>query len=295
MRPSVTDVLVIGASGLVGQHLLLAAKARGFAAVGTSTTDTFPDLEPLDLADANAIPGVLDHFRPSIVLLAAAMTTVDGCERDPAAAQRINADAPGILTKECAARDMRLVYYSTDYVFEGSVAGVPENAPSQPLSVYGRTKRDGEKNVLAALQQALVIRTCANFGWNRISQKDNSVTWILNKMRRAETVPLFTDQWVSPSYAVDVARATLALLDRKASGIFHVATRSCLTRLEMGQAVADVFGLPSDLLEPSRMADARFIANRPAKSCLAVDKVERTLNTRMRTFRDSLEDMRETE
>lgn len=290
-----TGVLVIGASGLLGQYLVSEAAVRGYAVEGTYSSDPVAGLTKVELADPSKPRSLIAARKPDIVLLPAAMTSVDVCESKPELAGKINSDASLAIARECAAVDARLVYFSTDHVFDGASGPSDEAKPPHPLNVYGRTKLEGERNVLQAHASALVIRTCANFGWNRLRAKENSVTWILNRLRRGEDVGLFVDQWVSPSYVPDVARVTFDLLRRSTSGIVHVASRDCVTRLDMGRQVCDVFDLPRDLLRPTKLADANLLAPRPPRSCLAVSKVERILEIPMSTFSDGLRRMREGE
>ncbi len=108
-------------------------------------------------------------------------------------------------------------------------------------------------------------------------------------------VPLFTDQWVTPSYVPDVARIAFDLLDRDADGTFHVGSKDCLNRLEMGQAVCETFRLPEALLKPIRLADLPLKAPRPRRSCLATARIERALKIRVPTVADSLAHMRDHE
>jgi dTDP-4-dehydrorhamnose reductase len=250
----------------------------------------------MDLADLGGTIETLRRLGPSAVFLPAAMTDVDGCESNPERAAAVNAEAPGEIAKACASLGVRLVHFSTDYVFDGStqVAYREEETP-KPLSVYGRTKLAGEQKVLSALPAALLVRTSANFGWNRLRTKTNAVTWILERLRRSEPVPVFIDQWVTPSYAPEVARVTFDLLDHDARGIFHAASKDCLSRLEIGQAVCRAFRLPETLLKPTRLSDLNLKAPRPRRTCLATHKAERFLDMRVPAFADSLANMRDQE
>ncbi len=296
MRSLVTDVLVLGASGLLGQHLLSEARARGHDPLGTYMEEfAARGLVRLNLSDLYATVKLLRDRKPATVLLAAAMTSVDGCESHLDQAKIVNADAPREIAKACATLGSRLVLFSTDYVFDGRKGSYAETADPKPINVYGRTKLEGERAALAAHPGALVIRTSANFGWNRMRAKENSVTWVLGRLRKGEAVPLFTDQRISPSYVPEVARLMFELLDRKAKGVFHVATRPSLTRYEIGEAVCEVFRLPKKLLQKSRLEDADLVAKRPRDSSLSTRKLERFLHRKPLTFRDSLKDMRETE
>ena len=291
-----SDVLVIGGSGLLGQHLVEEAKARGLPVQATYASGPIPGGIRMELADLEGTIRTLVRLRPKVVLLAAAMTDVDGCESHPEQAAVINAEAPGEIAKACTSMGARLVHFSTDYVFEGSTqAAYREGDPAEPRSAYGRTKLAGERNVLKAIPSALLLRTSANFGWNRQRTKTNAVTWILEKLRRNEPVPLFTDQWVTPSYVPDVARIAFDLLDRDSDGTFHVGSKDCLNRLEMGQAVCETFRLPETLLKPIHLADLPLKAPRPRRSCLATARIERVLKIRVPTFADSLAHMRDHE
>ena len=287
--------MVVGGSGLLGQHLLSEAKARGLDALGTYAGAPMEGQTRVDLGDSSATVKLVRDIAPRIVLLAAAMTRVDACEAHPDEARAVNGDAPGEIAKACASSRARLVFFSTDYVFDGGNGPYDEDAETGPLNVYGRTKLEGERHVLAALPGALILRTSANFGWNRSRGKENSVTWILGKLRRGEEVPLFTDQKVSPSYVPEVARMTFDLLEAKASGVYHAATRGCLTRHAMGEAICEVFRLSKDLLKPSRLADAKLAAPRPRDACLSTGRLERLLHITPSTFREALEHMRDSE
>jgi dTDP-4-dehydrorhamnose reductase len=290
------DVLVIGGSGLLGQHLVGEGKARGIPIQATYSSDAIPSGSRMDLTDLVATIKALRRLRPKVVFLAAAMTDVDGCEGNREYATAVNAEAPGEIAKACGSLGIRLVHFSTDYVFDGT-SGRPfgEGATPKPLNVYGRTKLEGERKVMTALPSALILRTSANFGWNRLRKKTNAVTWILERVRRNEAVPLFTDQWISPSYVPEVARIAFDLLNREAQGIFHVASKNCLSRLEIGQAVCHAFKLSEVLLKPIHLSDLKLKAPRPTRTCLATSKVERFLDIRVSTFAKSLVHMRDHE
>src|SRR5467141_1649759 len=117
MPRTLQEVLVIGASGLLGQHLMREATARGDRPVGTYAASPVEGLLPLDLADLDGIGPLIVETRPAVVLLAGAMTNVDGCESAPDLADRINALAPGRVAEACRTVGARLVHFSTDYVF----------------------------------------------------------------------------------------------------------------------------------------------------------------------------------
>lgn len=293
----VPRVLVVGGTGLLGQYVVREALKRGHETVATvrdeASRPTAEARVPLNLLDSRAIPQLVAAAKPDLVVNAAAMTDVDGCERRPRDAARINAASVGELASAASKAGAGFVHASTDYVFDGS-APSGEETPPKPLSVYGRTKLEGEHRALSAHPDALVLRLSAVFGWNRLAEKSNAVTWILTRLEAGLDVPLFHDQRITPTYARTAAEAAFDLWERRRSGLYHVACRDCLSRVDMGKAIAEVFGHPAARLKPVAMASVPLLAARPKTPCLIVRKIEETLKRSMPTFRECLEDMKAT-
>lgn len=290
-------VLILGGTGLLGQYACEEARRRGWEILATSrgTAPGRPGVSwrELDLRDRDAIRAVVREAAANVVLNAAALTDVDGCEDRPEEAHAVNALAPEAVAQACRTVGSRFIHVSTDYVFDGTGPATETTEPN-PLGAYGRTKRDGEGRVLAADPSALIVRMSGVFGWNRVSAKTNSVTWILKMVEAGQEVRLFRDQMITPTYAKIGAEAAFDLADAKAHGLFHVASRDCLSRLEMGEAVVEAFGIPGAKLVPVAMGSIALKAPRPAAPCLVVKKVEETLKRPMPGFRACLEDMRQT-
>jgi dTDP-4-dehydrorhamnose reductase len=287
----------VGGSGLLGQYVIEDAVRRGHEVVATCRGPGPPRpvaaWEELDLRDREAIRATVRQVSPALVVNAAAMTDVDGCEARPEEAQAANALAPAALASAAKASGARFVHVSTDYVFDGSGPATEATEP-HPLGVYGQTKLDGERRVTQIDSAALVLRMSAVFGWNRVSSKPNAVTRILQAVEAGGEVRLFKDQRVTPTYAKTGAQSLFDLTERAAAGLFHVASRDCISRFEMGQAVVEAFGIPSAKLLPVAMGSVALKASRPPAPCLVVKKVEETLKRPMPRFRACLEDMRQT-
>jgi dTDP-4-dehydrorhamnose reductase len=184
------------------------------------------DMDTLDIADPAAVDAYLDAMpAPAVLANAAAYTHVDRCEQEPDQAARANVEGPAVLAQACAARGIPLVHVSTDYVFAGS-GGKPyrESDPTDPHSVYGRTKRDGEVAVLTAAPDALVVRTSWVFGRGR-----NFIAAILGQgaLRRSGEAegPLrvVDDQHGCPTYATDLAEGIRALVEAGAQRLYHLS------------------------------------------------------------------------
>lgn len=294
--------LVVGAGSLLGQYVYHLLETGSLGPVGTCSRREryegpfhFEEFFPMDLSDPDVLGKEFWGVRLKEVFLAAAMTDVEACERDPARAERINVAAPRIVAGTCAEANARLIYFSTDCVFDGSRTSVSEEDAPNPLGVYGRTRLEGERQVRAKLPTATIIRTCANFGWNRLEPRESFVTGIIDKLRWGEPVTLCTDQWVSPSYAPLVAAHAIELMKDPRGGLYHDACRSCLSVYDVGLEICRVFGFPVELLRETTMDEAYGAARRPARSCLEPGKLEDRLHIRMPSFHDCLVDMKDRE
>jgi dTDP-4-dehydrorhamnose reductase len=254
--------LVTGAGGQLGSALVARLAERGLPATGFDRR--------LDVTDAAAVRSALEALRPAVVLNAAAYTDVDGCERDPARAKAVNAEAPAGLAAVCGELGARLVHVSTDYVFDGRGSlPLPEEAPVGPLSEYGRSKLGGERAVLQASPAFLVARTSWVFGRGR--------NFIRSVCARAAAVrddpakgPLrvVEDQVGSPTWAEDLARGLLALVERGARGLYHLANRGAASRYELARFALDAAGFPDLEIQSVRTVDFPLPAQRPLYTVL---------------------------
>ena len=292
-------LLVLGASGLLGSKLFVQAAGR-FEVRGTYNPDvdgrTAWRLEPLDIGSKDEVERLFDKIRPDCAILTAAMTNVDACEKQPFMANRVNAAGAELVARSCKKIGTRLVHVSTDYVFDGmkSRRYTEEDKP-RPISVYGSTKLAGEKAVLSTLPAAVVARPAVLYGWNPIENKENFVIWVLNKLRTGQRATLFEDQWISPTFADDLAKTLLELLVKDVDGIWHVSGPDCLDRPTCGKMIAEVFNLDKGLIYPAPSSSVPLPARRPRYSCLDVSKVEKLLNRKMMSFEDGLKTMRDQE
>ena len=290
-------VLVVGGAGLLGQYVAEEARRREHQVLATHRGPVPPrpavSWKALELRDREAIRALVEEAKPEVIVNAAALTDVDACEDHPEEAQLLNALAPAALASAAKSQGARFVHVSTDYVFDGTGPATERTEP-KPVNVYGQTKLDGEHRVLQIQPAALILRMSAVFGWNRASSKPNAVTRILQGVEGGSEVRLFQDQRVTPTYAKTAAEALLDLVDLGARGLFHVASRDCVSRYQMGQAIVEAFGIPGAKLLPVAMRSIALRAPRPAAPCLVVTKVEETLKRPMPGFRSCLEDMRQT-
>jgi dTDP-4-dehydrorhamnose reductase len=223
-------LLVIGGSGLVGSHVLREARARlggGHTAIGTYRANPLPSdptMEPLDGGRIEDFEKLLEKHRPDAVVHAAGWTWVDGCEDDPARALEENCSQPVRMATLCAARAIRFVYFSTSYVFDGSAGPYDESSatgPDQNLGLYALSKLEAERKLAEATDgQALIARVICVFGEE--SRRKNFAYQVVDAMRQGKTLKLPSDQRGNPTWAGDIARTLVTLLETGESGIWHL-------------------------------------------------------------------------
>ncbi|MFW6437289.1 MAG: SDR family oxidoreductase [Halococcoides sp.] len=276
------DVLVLGAEGLLGSNVVRAADRRDWSVSGTYYAERPPfdcSLTELDVRETTALADVLDDRDPDAVVNCTAMTDVDGCEAAPEQAQAINGAAPGAMTRCCTDRDVEFCHVSTDYVFDGRDRGrYREDDPVDPIQVYGASKLAGERAVRESAE-APIVRLSFVWGVHRArGELAGFPAWVCDRLGAGESVPLFTDQWVTPTRAGQAAATILELLDAGATGTYHVAASDCVTPSAFGRSIADRVGADPGLCEEGSTADVDRPAERPTHTCLAVDRIEATLD-----------------
>lgn len=293
--------VVTGSGGQLGQCLVAAVEA----APGEELVAAFPH-EALDVSDPAAVDSLFERVPggADVLVNAAGFTAVDRCETDAGRAFAVNALAPGRLAEACRAAGAGLVHVSTDYVFDGlGSSPYGEEDGIAPQSEYGRGKAEGERRVLSALPEALVVRTGWLFGPGR-----NFVVAILEqaaKRHSGETAgPLrvVDDQRGTPTYAADLAEGLLALGRRMrlgseagaqagegqaARGVVHLANAGETTWFEFARAILDDAGHGELAVEPISTAELGLPAPRPAYSVLDCSRAAR-LGVTLRSWREAL-------
>ena len=287
-------VLLFGANGQVGHELRRSLAPLG-QVVCTTRSGALEDGTPCQVADFDqpaSLPALIERIAPDVVVNAAAYTAVDRAEDDAAAAFRANADAPRAIAETCARLGIRIVHYSTDYVFDGSgTRPWREDDPTAPLGVYGASKLAGEDAIRATGARHMIFRTA----WVYASHGKNFLLTMLRLARERDELRVVADQVGTPTPAALIADVTaLALRSRGAeTGTWHLTARgqtswhgfasAIVLRAHAGGLLArapDVVAIASDAF-PTR-------AQRPAYSCLDTAKLERDFATSLPQWEDAL-------
>lgn len=275
-------LVIVGAGGRLG-----AALARDYAKDFNVTGFSHAQL---DLGKPAQLRETLGGLEFDALINTAAQTNVDRCETEQEEAFALNGEAPGVLAEICAQKGARFIHISTDYVFDGEQREpYREEDEARPISVYGESKREGERRALEANHRALVARVSWVFGPDRPSFID----WAIGEARQKEEVKAIADKWATPTYTLDLAKLLKPLLaETSVSGILHLANTGECSWQEYAQWAVDCCqakGIPmkARTIGASALADMKsFVAKRPVYSVLSSAKYERLTGQAPRPWRD---------
>jgi len=279
-------VVIVGSGGRLG------------AALGREYSNQFDIVgfnhAQLDLGTAEQMRATLGGLEFEALINTAAQTNVDRCETHQEEAFAINGEAPGVLAEICARKEARFIHISTDYVFDGEKrAPYTEEDEARPISVYGASKRAGERRALEANERALIVRVSWVFGPDRPSFID----WALNQAREHEEVSAIADKWATPTYTLDLAGLLQPFIaNGQASGLLHLANTGGCSWREYAQWALDCCraeGIPMKArkIGASSLAEMKsFIARRPVYSVLSSAKYEALTGRAPRPWQEAVSD-----
>ncbi|KAF3131774.1 hypothetical protein TWF703_007493 [Orbilia oligospora] len=267
-------VLVTGATGLLGRQVVRAFDEAGWEVIGTGFSRANPPrILKLDITDQEDVEKVLDNVKPTIIIHCAAEKSPDKCASDPDGTKALNVAASQLLAEQTAARNIVLVYISTDYVFDGTPGGAPyeTDAETSPPNFYGETKRDGEVAVIKASDRAVVLRVPLLFGSgdNSESAVNILIDTIWNKSGK-EKVDM--DHWAIryPTNTEDVARVLKDIAEKytsedptKLPRILQFSSEDRCTKYEICERLAQALGLPMPHIVANSTVDPNPSVKRP--------------------------------
>jgi dTDP-4-dehydrorhamnose reductase len=273
-------LLIIGASGVLGGRLFNDTIKKKWNSMGTYCSHKRPGLSCLDVSDKNSLEKVFDFFRPEYTVMAGGITNVDLCALKPKLAEEVNIKGTLNLVKKIKEYSSKLVYVSTDYIFDGKNGPYKENDKPNPINIYGRTKLEAENIVRAELKDYLIVRTCQLYGVaERSSAPDsNFAIKIIRNMRAGKKVYAADDLYSTPTYSGSLSDIVIKLIEKKAKGIYHGAGTEFISRYDYVRKIADIFKLDKALIRKVKLKDLNLKAKRPKKGGLKIDKVKKEKN-----------------
>ncbi len=254
-------VLLLGHKGMLGNDLMTQFRHR-HDVIGM-------DREEIDITRASECRRAVAEIQPQMVINAAGYTNVDACETAKEECFAVNAEAVKNIAQACHDKNITVVHYSTDYVFDGN-ADHPytEEDPCNPINTYGASKLAGEHHLKRLTDNFILIRTAWLYG----AKGKNFVSAVLDRARDTGRLTVVDDQMGSPTCTRDLAAATELLVDKNARGIFHVTNRGYCTWYDFARKILKEARLDQVELSPMKTSELQRAARRPAYSVLGMQK-----------------------
>jgi dTDP-4-dehydrorhamnose reductase len=253
-------ILITGANGMVARAAIAHCTSLGDDVIGLTRAE-------LDISDSYAVQAKVADVDPDAVLNCAAFTDVDSSESNEVTAYAANADGPENLAIACREVGARFLTISTDYVFDGEKDGfyVEDDLPN-PLSVYGKSKYEGEQRAVAANPEAIIVRS----GWIYGPGGTNFLSVMPGLLGEGKSLTAVSDSLGTPTYAVDLVSRMREIIELDGGGIFHITNAGAgTTYYGFGQKICEIKDFDQSLLTPITDAELKRPAQRPANSRLA--------------------------
>jgi dTDP-4-dehydrorhamnose reductase len=285
-------LLVTGASGLLGNRIVELAK-DDFAVISIHNTKSLhPNSIKLDLTNAIEVASLCNKLKPTVVIHAASETNVDKCETEKERAWKTNVEGTRNLAEACKKTDAKVIYVSTDYVFDGEKGRYTEKDEPNPINYYGFTKFEGEKQIISHCRNYVILRTSVLYGWH--PWKQNFVTWIINTLKQNKEITVVEDHYNTPTLAHNLAEMIFETVQKDLRGLYHASGSQRISRYEFAQKIAKAFDLDSSLIKPIKMNQLKaWIAKRPRDSSLNTDKIQKQLKTKPLNITEGLNRMKD--
>jgi len=284
-------LLVTGASGLLGNRIVALAK-RDYTVVPLHNTKPLHSHSlKLDITDAIEIFNFFNKLKPAIVIHTASETNVDKCETKKEHAWKVNVEGTNNISEACKKVDAKLIYISTDYVFDGRKGDYKEDDTPNPINYYAVTKLEGEKQVIQNCKNFAILRTSVLYGWHPL--KRNFATWVINELKQNKEITVVEDHYNTPTLADNLAEMAIEAIPKDLQGVYHACGSERIGRYEFARQIARAFDLNQNLIRPIKMEQlTAWIAKRPRDSSLNTNKIRGQLEAKPLNITEGLDRMK---
>jgi dTDP-4-dehydrorhamnose reductase len=287
-------ILVIGCNGLLGQKVV-ELFVRGSTSVVTCASLEHEAVRTLrsvqylqvDITSKKDVRRVVSVCEPEVIVNCAAMTDVDGCEREKERAWKINVDGVENIVDAAKKYSSRIVHVSSDYVYDGKHGPYSEFDRPEPLNYYGKTKLASENVLRASDLPHLIVRTMVLYGYGE-GVRANFALWLVENLEKGKPLRIVDDQFGNPTFVDDLAYGIMKGTELEKTGVYHIAGRDIVSRYTFAVTLARVFGLKEELITPAKTVDIELLAPRPLRSGLITLKAEVELGIKPSTVEEGL-------
>ena len=284
----IKKILVTGSAGLIGTQIVkdLLDNHKQVYSCYNKTKPELGIITHLDLTKKDDIVNTMNIIKPDVVIHLGAMTDVELCETETELAKKINTNATEILALESEKYNTFFVYMSTDYVFDGKVGMKKENDKTNPINFYGKSKLDGERVFKKITTPNVIVRTSTPFGIH--SKKISFPIWVKKNLELKKEISVVVNQYTSPSYVPNISKMIIEIMERKITGIIHLAGATKISRYDFAVQISKIINANKQFLKLTKMDQMDWKAQRPADSSLSVSKANKILKNKPEKIEDSL-------
>ena len=292
-------ILVTGANGLLGQTIIRLLLEKQYEVIATGKGEARVDAnsspgyiyKDIDITDGPAVERLIMEHRPSIIVHAAAMTQVDQCELNKQDCYNINVTATRFIIDAAKAVNARLIFVSTDFIFDGNNGPYSENDEPAPVNYYGSTKLVAEKAVMESGLDYAIARTILVYGSVPATGRTNIVGFVRQNLEANKPIKMVTDQVRTPTFVDDLAKGIILIIEKNGKGIYHLSGEQEMTPYDIAVETAKYFGLNEALISKASTDDIKQPAVRPAKTGFNISKAKKELGYQPKSFREGLGDL----
>jgi dTDP-4-dehydrorhamnose reductase len=285
--------LIIGGSGLVGRVLI--RRIKDIAKVYATYNINKINLEgakfyQLDVRDENRVNELVKEIQPEIVINAAAKRNTRYCEENPDVAYKVNVVGTKNIVNACKTINAKLVFFSSDQVFDGTKGRYGEEDELNPLNTYGKQKAMAEKIITDSLDNWLILRASHIYAWSQGS--DNFISWVIDELKSRREIQISYDQFVTPIHVENFVDILIKLLENDKKGIYHVGEGECLSKYEFVKRIKETFRFDEAIVKPISSEVLNQNTVRPKNNCLDLSKIKNELDFSKYSIKNGLEIMK---
>lgn len=287
-------IIITGAYSLLGSALLQTISSKRYQIIPTwhnkkkvlssqNTSDAF-----LDVANHVSISKAFKKYKPDIIIHAAALSDVDYCETHREEATLINFIGTKNILNECKRFGTKIIFISTNAVFDGTKAPYTENDLLHPVVFYGKTKQKGEELVKKSMLPFVIVRLTTMYGWQPQGARLNPATWIIQMLTQKKKLFMVDDHFINPLLNLSAAEGISEIISKDHTGIFHIAGRDRVNRFELTLEIASVFNFSTSHISSVKSNFFPKLTSRPIDTSFSTQKMEKVLQIKPLSLREGL-------
>jgi len=290
-------ILITGANGLIGRKVIRLMLQNADNQIYATSQKRIQFDSRVQFFTVNLIYSdinkLIETIKPEVLIHCAAIASPDACEVDRYTCFKLNVEVTTRLASSCRDYGVHMIFLSSDFIFDGNKGDYSEEDLSAPISYYGVTKLEAEKNLLDLNIGATIVRTSLVYGYEDHLARMNIALKVIDHLKNSKTYKVPSDQVRTPTFAEDLASALVTLAEKRLAGVYNVSGSEAISVFDFSKQIANVFGLDERLLIPVSTKELSEPALRPLKTNLNIQKAIKEFNYQPTTIENSLNILKE--